>query len=317
VLFSPPRPLSIRGEERQGDARTGRGGVLVHSALRGSLCHHKGPWVRGAKNAKAAARREKGLYLHDARRADDQAQQKSGATHIKAVSFDGDMTLWDFEKVMRHSLALALAELRQRVPGQATADLTVDKMIEIRNAVAAELKGIVVNLEEIRFQAFRRTVRFVNAADDALAAELNALYLQHRFEDIELYPDVISCLDAIRQRFPIGLVSNGNGYPERCGLPDRFRFVVFSQDVGVEKPDAGIFLAACKQGGCAPCELVHVGDSLASDVAGANGVGAVSVWLNRRTRPNSSEIVPDHEIRSLVDLGDILERYGEPPGISC
>ena len=33
---------------------------------------------------------------------------------IKAISFDGDMTLWDFEKVMRHSLSLALAELRRR-----------------------------------------------------------------------------------------------------------------------------------------------------------------------------------------------------------
>jgi hypothetical protein len=30
---------------------------------------------------------------------------------IRAVSSDGDMTLWDFEKVMHRSLALVLAEL--------------------------------------------------------------------------------------------------------------------------------------------------------------------------------------------------------------
>jgi phosphoglycolate phosphatase-like HAD superfamily hydrolase len=29
---------------------------------------------------------------------------------IKAISFDGDMTLWDFEAVLRHSLGRALAE---------------------------------------------------------------------------------------------------------------------------------------------------------------------------------------------------------------
>jgi len=67
---------------------------------------------------------------------------------IKAISFDGDMTLWDFQKVMRHSLAITLAELRRRVPRQAASDLTIDKMIEIRNAVAAELKGKVANLRK-------------------------------------------------------------------------------------------------------------------------------------------------------------------------
>lgn len=238
-------------------------------------------------------------------------EKMNQAGQIKAISFDGDMTLWDFEKVMRHSLSLALAELRRRVPGQPSSDLTIDKMIEIRNSVAAKLKGKVANLEEIRFHAFRRTVEFVGCADDALAADLNALYLQHRFEDIELYPDVIPSLDALHPNFLIGLLSNGNGYPERCGLPDRFSFVVFSQDVGVEKPDAEMFLAACKQVGCDPCELMHIGDSLESDVAGANGVGAVSVWLNRNAKQNNSGIVPEHEIQSLTELADIVKRNGE------
>lgn len=235
----------------------------------------------------------------------------SGTKQIKAISFDGDMTLWDFEKVMRHSLSLTLTELRRRVPGRASAGLTVDKMIEIRNSVAAELKGKVVNLEEIRLHAFKRTVESIGFPDDALATDLNALYLKHRFEDIELYPDVIPVLDTLRSDFRLGLLSNGNGYPERCGLPDRFSFVVFSQNVGVEKPDAEIFLAACRRAGCAPHELTHVGDSLQSDVMGANGIGAVSVWLNRDAKRNDSGIVPDHEIRSLTELKDIVERNGE------
>jgi len=230
---------------------------------------------------------------------------------IKAISFDGDMTLWDFEKVMRHSLSLALAELRRRMPGQPSSALTIDRMIGIRNSVAAELKGTTVNLEEIRLQAFKRTVEFLGSTDDSLAVDLNALYLKHRFEDIELYPDVIPALDSLRGEFSLGLLSNGNGYPERCGLPDRFSFVVFSQDVGIEKPDPGIFFAACQQAGCDPTELMHIGDSLESDVAGASGVGAVSVWLNREAVQNSSDVIPDHEIQSLAELGDIVKETGE------
>lgn len=229
------------------------------------------------------------------------------AQTFKAISFDGDMTLWDFEEVMRHSLSVTLAELGRRVPGNASAGLTVDKMIEIRNSVAVELKGKSTNLEEVRFQAFRRTLEWMGCADDRLAADMNALYLKHRFEDIELYPDVIPCLDILRREFPIGLLSNGNGYPERCGLPGRFSFVVFAQDVGVEKPHAEIFLTTCREAGCASGELMHVGDSLESDVAGANGVGAISVWLNRDAKQNDSDIIPDHEIRSLAELGDIVK----------
>jgi len=226
---------------------------------------------------------------------------------IRAISFDGDMTLWDFQKVMRHSLALSLAELRRRVPGQASTDLTVDRMIEIRNSVATEMKGKTTNLEEIRFLAFKRTLELMDCVDDKLASDLNALYLKHRFEDIELYPDVIPCLDALHTDFTLGLLSNGNGYPERCGLPDYFSFVVFSQDVGVDKPDAGMFLTACERAGCTPDELMHVGDSLETDVGGANEVGAISVWLNRDGEQNNSGIVPDYEIRSLGEVVGIVK----------
>jgi putative hydrolase of the HAD superfamily len=166
-------------------------------------------------------------------------------------------------------------------------------------------------LEEIRFQAFERTVELVGCADDDLAADLNALYLKHRFEDIELYPDVIATLDSLRTRFGIGLLSNGNSYPERCGLADRFSFTVFSQDVGVEKPDSRIFATACKQAGCRPAELMHVGDSLETDVAGARGAGAISVWLNRYGVMNNTAVQPHHEIRSLAQLPAILKLYGK------
>ena len=55
---------------------------------------------------------------------------------------------------------------------------------------------------------------------------------------------------------------------------------------------------------------MHIGDSLETDVAGANGVGAASVWLNRQCEPNDSAIAPDHEIRSLADLERIVAGEG-------
>lgn len=228
---------------------------------------------------------------------------------IKVISFDADDTLWDFEKVMRHALGLVLTELRSRVHGAADA-LTVETMIAIRQRVAEELKGKVTNLEAVRLAAFKETLKHIGISDDDLAAYLNALYLKHRFEDIEFFDDVLPALNALQGRYILGLLSNGNTYPERCGLAGRFQFVVFAQDYGIEKPDPRLFEIALAQAGCSQQELLHVGDSLQTDVVGARRAGVQSVWLNRECRQNDTDIQADFEIASLVELVDICERLG-------
>ncbi len=225
---------------------------------------------------------------------------------ISAISFDGDMTLWDFQKVMRHSLNKALVELRRLVPSQRAQDLSVEEMITIRNQVEEEVKGEVWNHEEIRLLAFERTLESAACPDRELAAYLNGLYLRHRFEDAELYPDVEPTLDQLAAHFKLGLLSNGNSYPERCGLEGRFAFVVFSQDVRIKKPDRRIFEITAQRAGCPMEELLHVGDSLENDVAGARDAGARTVWLNREGLANDTGIRSDHEIGSLSELPRIL-----------
>lgn len=239
---------------------------------------------------------------------------------IRAISFDGDMTLWDFDTAMRRALSHALTELRAKFPGKRTAELSVDCLIAIRDSAARELPNTTTH-EQIRLEAFIRTVRYISENDDKkYAAFLNNLYLKHRFEGIKIYRDVVPTLGVLGQHYLIGLMSNGNTYPEKCGLPDRFQFVVLSQDVGAKKPDPAIFRTACEEAGCRPDELMHVGDSLDSDVCGANAIGAVSVWLNRASRPNRSDIRPDYEIHSLADLSSFLrfETKGQsPPNSEC
>lgn len=229
---------------------------------------------------------------------------------ISAISFDGDMTLWDFRKVMRRSLEKALLELRRLIPSQRARDLSVEGMIAIRNQVEEEVKGKVWNHEEIRLLAFERTLESVGAPDRDMAAHLNALYLRHRFEDIELYSDVEPAFDQLAPHYKLGLLSNGNSYPERCGLEGRFAFVVFSQDVQVRKPDRRIFEITARKAGCPLDELLHVGDSLENDVMGAHEAGAKTVWLNREGMENNTEVRADVEITTLADLPGVLASDG-------
>ncbi len=225
---------------------------------------------------------------------------------ISTISFDGDMTLWDFMKVMRHSLKQTLVEIQKQVPTPRALKLTVEEMIAIRDQLAEEVKGEIWSLWEIRKRAFERTLEYVGHPDKDLAAHLNAIYRKHRYGDMQLYPDVIPTFDALAPHFKLGLLSNGNTYPERCGLEGRFAFVVFSQDVQVEKPDPKIFQITVERAGCELSQMLHVGDSLKSDVAGAKNVGAPSVWLNRDKLPNDTGIQPDYEVVSLAEIPAIV-----------
>jgi FMN hydrolase / 5-amino-6-(5-phospho-D-ribitylamino)uracil phosphatase len=225
---------------------------------------------------------------------------------IKAVYFDGDQTLWDFEVLMRRSLAATLTRLRTLRPGIRTEDLDVESVVADREAVVKELRGTEKNLERIRLAAFSRTLSRLGLQDDDLAAQLNAYYLEHRFDNVGLFPEVVEALTVLSRSYVLGLLSNGNGYPERSGLEGTFASVVFSQDHGVEKPDRRLFDVAAVDVGCEPDEVVMVGDSLPNDVRGAQNAGWRAIWLNRDGRDRPDRYTPDAEISNLMELPKAL-----------
>ncbi|MBT2551907.1 HAD family hydrolase [Arthrobacter sp. ISL-5] len=213
--------------------------------------------------------------------------------------FDGDQTLWDFQAMMRRAMAAAIGELSRLRP-DAEGDLGVDQFIADREVVAERLRGRVTNLEQVRLEAFKHSLARIEIPDDALAAHLNAFYLERRFADVELYDDVLLVLAELRRSHRVGLLSNGNSYPHRLGLEDLFEASVLSQDHGIEKPDKRIFDIASA---LLPGEpRIMVGDSLRNDVEGAQSAGWTGIWLNRDGAPTPNDAAPDLVIRSLRDL---------------
>ncbi|MEV1143904.1 HAD family hydrolase [Micromonospora sp. NPDC049799] len=87
-----------------------------------------------------------------------------------------------------------------------------------------------------------------------------------------------------------------------------FDAVVCSEDVGAYKPDRAMFDAALDALGLAPHEVVHVGDSLRSDVAGAHGAGIRAGWVNRFGRPDTDGALAAFVLTDLSGLGPHLEQ---------
>jgi 2-haloalkanoic acid dehalogenase type II len=69
------------------------------------------------------------------------------------------------------------------------------------------------------------------------------------------------------------------------GLAGRFAYQVTSQDARAYKPRPEMFITALALLGISPDEVIHVGDSLSSDVAGAQRLGIAVAWVNRSRHP--------------------------------
>lgn len=114
-----------------------------------------------------------------------------------------------------------------------------------------------------------------------------------------------ACLRSIRRGRRLAAVSNGLGYVQRSrlevsGLTGFFDALVISCEVGVAKPDPEIFRMAMDLLGAGPEDAVMIGDSISSDMAGAEAAGMDFVFVSRNGEARS-------EGRAVAVVGSISE----------
>jgi HAD superfamily hydrolase (TIGR01662 family) len=78
--------------------------------------------------------------------------------------------------------------------------------------------------------------------------------------------------------------------------------VIFCGDVGYRKPHQAIFQHCMRTLRTVPEKTVMVGDSLTSDVLGAQRCGLSGVWLNRHRDQNPDRHVAVERLEQLADL---------------
>jgi putative hydrolase of the HAD superfamily len=117
-----------------------------------------------------------------------------------------------------------------------------------------------------------------------------------------IYDDVIPTLDALAARgLKLGVISNWDErlrpLLERLKLARYFEAIIVSREVGSSKPSRGIFEHAVRKLGLPPEAILHVGDSLAMDVRGAEAAGLRALLLRRTGRvPRAGRL------KSLLEL---------------
>lgn len=94
---------------------------------------------------------------------------------------------------------------------------------------------------------------------------------------------------------------------ERPSLRNYIEEIIISDEIGVAKPQTGIFdVAFATMGGASKEETLMIGDSLSSDIADGINYGIDTCWYNPQKRERPSELSITYEIGTLAELKELL-----------
>ncbi len=89
----------------------------------------------------------------------------------------------------------------------------------------------------------------------------------------------------------------------------RFDAILSSEDARCYKPEPAIFAKACEMMNVQPAEVLHVGDSLHSDIEGAQNFGIQAAWICRDRRIHDvGKAHPDYQISRLDEIPALLSK---------
>ncbi|MBK8899644.1 MAG: noncanonical pyrimidine nucleotidase, YjjG family [Anaerolineaceae bacterium] len=221
----------------------------------------------------------------------------------KWLLFDVDNTLLDFAQTETLALEQSFAQHGLPFPGAAK-----QRYHEINQGYWQRLERKEITPEVIRTGRFQDLFADLGVTFDA---ELFAnSYLVQLGQQAPLMDGAMELVMGLNGRFQLGIITNGLAnvqHPrlERSGLKPHFATVIISEEVGVAKPDAGIFdIAFARMNQPAKNEVLIIGDSLSSDIIGGINYGIDTCWFN----PNgqTTDLPVTYEIKTLHQLNGIL-----------
>ena len=88
--------------------------------------------------------------------------------------------------------------------------------------------------------------------------------------------------------------------------------IITSEDALFYKPNENIFKMAMEKYNLNANEIIHIGDSISNDIAGANKVNIRSIWLNRNDRQNQTNVIPGLIAKDFIEIIENIDKiYGK------
>ena len=227
---------------------------------------------------------------------------------FSVLLWDFDNTVLDFNLAQKNSLIAAF----ERFSLGECSDEIIDKFARINAEHWQLLEEGRITKDEVykfRFEALLKEIGKDGAVDPL---EINDCFEYGICDTISFLDNSYSLLCSLKDDFALYCITNGATDIQKKRLKDTkldtvFKKVFISDEVGFEKPDKRFF--DCVLSNIIPCkkdEILVIGDSVSSDIKGANNADLKCCWYNPEGKPKPEDIRIDYEIKSLHEVLEIL-----------
>ncbi len=230
----------------------------------------------------------------------------------KHIFIDLDDTIWDFSANSKSALKEVYNEEKLSVCFLSFQHFY--KLYADYNKILWEKYGKgEVTKEFVAFERFRNPLAQVNITDDELAERMNKRFLSLLPTKTALKPYALELLNYLKNNNKtVTLISNGfSDVQEKkmksANLNRYFDHIIYSEDVGVLKPNRKIFEFALKKNNAQPYEAVMIGDNYNADILGAIHCGIDAIFLNNTTE----KVEQQDKVIEIVEIKQILEAIKE------
>ncbi|EGQ7876333.1 HAD-IA family hydrolase [Vibrio parahaemolyticus] len=240
---------------------------------------------------------------------------------LKAIFFDMDETLCGTSQADKAAGQKFAAWIQQTYPQVSDPQAFLQRYLQgVYKKLNAEFPQLVALLPDEN--AFRCGLIQTILAENGIHIDTEqAQQAQHYFDSARMgaftfFPGVKEMLTDLRKHYKLVVITNGPIFSQHPKLKatqmdEWVDHIIVGGEEPEEKPAASIFQKALNLVDVKPEEALHIGDSLAADIAGANNMGILSVWVNATGASNPTEITPNFEIRETVELKEILKTLAQ------
>ncbi len=216
---------------------------------------------------------------------------------ITTLLFDLDNTLIDRQLAARALMHHIVDADFHETKSSQEIDLIVDQLMEWDDEGSTP-KDIVFSQYLLHYPHKGRTWE-----------DYNHMWWSHLGEYTTPYPKAIEVLKTLKQKYKLGMITNGVGMTQRVkiaklGCEPYMDLILVSGEEGIHKPDSRIFQKALDLLHVTAQETAFIGDSLKFDMEGSIAMGMMPIWIY--PDPSKTTELPVIRIHKIEDLLNIL-----------
>jgi len=230
----------------------------------------------------------------------------------KAVLFDLDNTLYDYNPVHKKALKQAHKILKKNIKISFKKFLNLYKISKAE--IHKELSGTASAHNRILY--FQRLIeKTKKTVEPKIILKLFNVYWNTFLKNMKLRKNTLSTLKKIKEKgLRIVIVTDLTTHIQlrklkKLRIADYVDFLVTSEEAGSEKPHSIMFLSALNKLKILPKDAIMVGDNTVTDIEGANAVGLDTILIkNKKPIKKQKEDYrnPNHIIKDINEVLDLI-----------